>query len=88
MSVTAHEIPPRDRRIERIGFRTTEDESLLICKAADLQGWTVTQYVLCAVLDRAERDLYEHATRTERSHPRPLEGAAEPLHALAAIFGP
>jgi hypothetical protein len=85
MAVSAHNIPLRGRRIERIGFRATEHESALIRQAADLRGWTVTEYVLCAVLDRAERDLYEHAARTEPPAPA-LEGAAAPLHALASIF--
>ncbi|HZB29005.1 MAG TPA: DUF1778 domain-containing protein [Streptosporangiaceae bacterium] len=84
MAVSAHNVPLRERRIERIGFRTTEQEGALIRRAADLRGLTITQYVLCAVLDRAERDLYEHAARTQQA-PMP-EGAAEPLHALANLF--
>ena len=57
MGASAHDIPPsRERRLGRIGFRTTAEESLLIHKAAELQGCTVTQYVLCAVLDRAEAE--------------------------------
>jgi uncharacterized protein (DUF1778 family) len=103
MTASAHDIPacepPRDRRIGRIGFRTTEDESLLIHKAAELQGWTVTQYVVCAVLDRAERDLYEYATRVDGmvngndAVPAPqdaapeLAGAAEQLSVLAYLYG-
>jgi uncharacterized protein (DUF1778 family) len=78
--------PPRERRIGRIGFRTTEDESLLIRKAAELQGWTVTQYVLCAVLDRAERDLYEHAARLDRMD-QITHRTAEPLSSLACVYG-
>jgi uncharacterized protein (DUF1778 family) len=85
MAASAHNLPLRERRIERIGFRSTEDESALIRRAADLRGWTVTQYVKCAVLDRAERDLHEHAARTRLSA-ADLEGAAEPLHALANVF--
>jgi uncharacterized protein (DUF1778 family) len=85
MTVSAHNVPLRERRIERIGFRTTEHESELIRRAADLRGLTVTQYVLCAVLDRAERDLYEHAARTRREAKMP-DGAVEPLHAVANLF--
>jgi uncharacterized protein (DUF1778 family) len=85
MAASAHNVPLRERRIERIGFRTTERESALIRRAADLRGLTIAQYVLCAVLDRAERDLYEHAARTQHEAPMP-EGAVEPLHALAHLF--
>jgi uridine phosphorylase len=85
MAVSAHDLPLRERRIERMGFRTTEHESTLIRRAADLRGLTVTQYVLCAVLDRAERDLYEHAARTQQEPPMP-EGTVEPFHALANLF--
>lgn len=92
MAASAHDFPLRERRIERIGFRMTAHEIALIRRAADLRGWTVTQYMLCAVLDRAERDLYEHAARAQsESEPAVLEGsvpegAAEPLHALANLF--
>ncbi len=85
MPASAHDLPLRERRIERIGFRTTENEIALIRRAANLRGWTVTQYVLCAVLDRAERDLYEHAARTQSATSMP-DGAVEPLHALANFF--
>jgi uncharacterized protein (DUF1778 family) len=85
MAASAQNVPLRERRVERMGFRTTEHESELIRRAADLRGWTVTQYLLCAVLDRAERDLYEHAARA-RQDPSALDGAAEPLHALANLF--
>jgi uncharacterized protein (DUF1778 family) len=85
MAVSAHNVPLRERRIERIGFRTTEHESALIRRAADLRGLTVTQYVLCAVLDRAERDLYEHAARTGQEA-KMSDGAVEPFHAVANLF--
>jgi uncharacterized protein (DUF1778 family) len=85
MAASARNVPLHEPRIERIRIRTTEDESALIRKAADLRGWTITQYMLCAVLDRAERDLYEHAVRTQENQAEP-EGAAEPLHALANLF--
>jgi uncharacterized protein (DUF1778 family) len=86
MAASAHNIPLRGQRVERIDFRATKQESVLIRQAADLRGWTVTQYVLCAVLDRAERDLCEHATRSGPRAPMLDSAAAEPLHALANIF--
>ncbi|TDC08447.1 DUF1778 domain-containing protein, partial [Actinomadura bangladeshensis] len=46
---------------EHIAFRISDEQSLVIREAAELIGWTVTEYVLSAALDRAERDLYEHA---------------------------
>jgi uncharacterized protein (DUF1778 family) len=46
---------------EHIAFRISDEQSLVIRKAAELIGWTVTDYVLSAALDRAERDLYAHA---------------------------
>jgi uncharacterized protein (DUF1778 family) len=89
MAASAQNIPRRGERRgerrERITFRTSEDESELIRRAAELRGWTTTEYVLCAVLDRAERDLYEHAARP-RAAASIAEGAAEPLHAIAHLF--
>jgi uncharacterized protein (DUF1778 family) len=85
MAASAHNVPLPERRIERIGFRTTENESTLIRQAADLRGCSITQYVLCAVLDRAERDLYEHAAHAQHDPSMPAS-AAEPLHALASLF--
>ncbi|MFA1539461.1 type II toxin -antitoxin system TacA 1-like antitoxin [Actinomadura monticuli] len=46
---------------EQIAFRISADQFLVIRKAAELVGWTVDDFVLSTVLDRAERDLYEHA---------------------------
>jgi hypothetical protein len=86
MAASAHNFPPCERRSEQIGFRASENESMLIRRAAELRGWTITQYVLCAVLDRAERDLYEHAARTGCPATSDPGGTAEPLHALANIF--
>jgi hypothetical protein len=98
MTASAHDTlpgePPQERRLGRIGFRTSQDESLLIHKAAELRGQTVTQYVLCAVLDRAERDLYEHAAHLDRMDrttqrdggPGPA-GPVEPLSSLICVYG-
>ncbi|GAB3667172.1 hypothetical protein GCM10027589_32760 [Actinocorallia lasiicapitis] len=44
-----------------LGFGATEEEANIIRKAAELQGWTVGQYILSTVLDRAERDLHTDA---------------------------
>jgi hypothetical protein len=85
MAASARNVPLAECRIERMRIRTTEHEAALIRRAADLRGWTITQYVMCAVLDRAERDLYEHAASGQQEPARP-EGAAEPLHALANLF--
>ncbi len=54
---------------EHIAFGTSADQFLVIRKAAELIGWTVTEYVLSAALDRAERDLYEHAAAVEAATP-------------------
>lgn len=73
-------------RSGHIGFRTSPEEDLLIRKAAALHGWTVTQYVLCAVLDRAERDLYEQAARTDWETVY-TASSAEPLTSIIEVFG-
>jgi uncharacterized protein DUF1778 len=83
--VSAQNIPRRGDRREQVGFRATEDECELIRRAAELRGCTMTQYVLCAVLDRAERDLYEEAVSAPPATSIG-EGAAEPLHAIAQLF--
>lgn len=53
----------QDLPATHIAFRPTADQLLVIRKAAELIGWTVTDYVLSAALDRAERDLYERAAQ-------------------------
>lgn len=68
---------------EHIAFRISADQFLVIRKAAELIGWTVTDYVLSAALDRAERDLYEHAAAQE-APPDPT--AASPYVALLAVL--
>jgi hypothetical protein len=64
----------------------TEDEGLIIRKAADLQGWSVTEYVRAAVLDRAERDIYEWAATTDWETVFPAT-SAEPITSLLDVFG-
>jgi uncharacterized protein (DUF1778 family) len=69
-----------------IGFRATTDEELVIRKAAELAGWTVTEYVLSAVLDRAERDLYEHAAQSDWDY-RDRVATTEPFDSLVGVYG-
>ena len=66
---------------EHIAFPASADQFLVIRKAAELVGWTITDYVLSAALDRAERDLYEHAAALEATAPPPPPppGPAPPL---------
>ncbi|MFI0354026.1 DUF1778 domain-containing protein [Actinomadura sp. 9N407] len=73
---------PRNDRLE---LRTSEEQHLAIRKAAELVGWTVPQYVLSAALDRAERDLYEHAAagRPEAGD----GGSVEPFVAVVTALG-
>ncbi|WUH96881.1 DUF1778 domain-containing protein [Spirillospora sp. NBC_00431] len=52
-----------------ITVHPSADQLLVIRKAAELIGWTVTDFVLSAALDRAERDLYEHAAALEAAAP-------------------
>lgn len=85
MSASAHDLHLEGRK-GHLGFRTTDEEELLIRKAAELQGWTVSQYILCAVLDRAERDLYtEAALRADWDQVYP--SSAEPLTSYFGAMG-
>jgi uncharacterized protein (DUF1778 family) len=72
-----------------IEFRTTADQELVIRKAAELSGWTVVEYVRSAVLDRAERDLYEHAAQAEWEHGTGTltSAATEPFDSLVSAYG-
>ncbi|NKZ04775.1 type II toxin -antitoxin system TacA 1-like antitoxin [Actinomadura latina] len=67
---------------EHIAFHTSADQFLVIRKAAELIGWTVTDYVLSTALDRAERDLYEHAAATAPPDPT----APDPSRPLVALL--
>ncbi|GAA1833786.1 DUF1778 domain-containing protein [Actinomadura chokoriensis] len=67
---------------EHIAFRISDEQSLVIRKAAELIGWTVTEYVLSAALDRAERDLYEHAAATNPPTAPATPNPSGPLTAL------
>ncbi|QXJ24905.1 DUF1778 domain-containing protein [Actinomadura graeca] len=73
---------------DHIGFQTSTEQSLVIRKAAELIGWTVPEYVLSAALDRAERDLYEHAAALAGTEPTPPETeTVEPYVAIVAALG-
>lgn len=80
MTASAH-----DDLARKLGFQTTQDQELLIQKAAELQGLTVDQYILCAVLDRAERDLYTDAATRDWEEIYPT--SAEPLTTMLGVFG-
>ena len=80
MSVSAHHDVPG------LALRLTEEQDLILRKAAELQGWTVEEYVLCAVLDRAERDLYEHAARDDWDNVFTAT-SAEPITSIMDVFG-
>lgn len=69
MSESVRQDLPAARTEDQIAFRTSPEQFLVIRKAAELIGWTVTDYVLSAALDRAERDLYEHAAALEATEP-------------------
>ncbi|MGK5555265.1 DUF1778 domain-containing protein [Actinomadura kijaniata] len=93
MSESVRQDLPAPRPDDHIAFPTTAEQHLVISKAAELLGWTVPQYVLCAALDRAERDLYEHAALNDPP-PHPTapapggrEGTAGPLTALLTALG-
>jgi uncharacterized protein (DUF1778 family) len=76
-------LPPSDGVI---GFRPTAEQELVIRRAAELSGWSVTEYVLCAVLDRAEREVHEHAASVEWEY-EPSPAAIEPLDSAVHLYG-
>ncbi|MFD0691283.1 type II toxin -antitoxin system TacA 1-like antitoxin [Actinomadura fibrosa] len=67
-------------------FRTSAEQRLVIREAARLTGWSVRDYVLSAALDRAERDLHEHAARTDPAPP-PGHASGEPFIAALLAMG-
>lgn len=69
MSESVRQDLPAPHTDDHIALRLSAEQLLVIRKAAELAGWTVTDYVLCTVLDRAERDLYEHAAALEATAP-------------------
>jgi hypothetical protein len=85
MTASANDDLDRSRHYGLLGFQTTEDQDLVIRKAAELQGLTVPQYILCAVLDRAERDLYTAAAMPDWEEVYPT--SAEPLTTMFGVFG-
>ncbi|TDC58420.1 DUF1778 domain-containing protein, partial [Actinomadura sp. GC306] len=58
MSESVHQDLPVPHHDTHIALRMSAEQILVIRKAAELAGWTVTDYVLATVLDRAERDLH------------------------------
>ncbi|MGP4027995.1 type II toxin -antitoxin system TacA 1-like antitoxin [Actinomadura sp. 3N407] len=69
MSESVRQDLPATQADDHIAFRISAEQILVIRKAAELIGWTVTDYVLSTALDRAERDLYEHAAAVEAAAP-------------------
>ncbi len=49
-------------RSERLEARVTADQKALIQRAADLEGRSVTDYVLASVQDAAKRTIENHQT--------------------------
>ncbi|XRQ03619.1 DUF1778 domain-containing protein [Actinomadura welshii] len=83
MSESVHQDLPATHADGHIALRTSAEQLLVIRKAAELVGWTVTDYVLSTALDRAERDLYEHAAALEATAPATNEtDPADPYIAL------
>ncbi|MFG1999391.1 DUF1778 domain-containing protein [Spirillospora sp. NPDC048911] len=92
MYESVHQDLPVSHDNGHIEFLTSEEQHRVIRKAAELLGWTVPQYVLSTALDRAERDLYEHAAaHTEQARPTTPpaeeEAAVMPLVAVIAALG-
>ncbi|GAA2161082.1 type II toxin -antitoxin system TacA 1-like antitoxin [Actinomadura napierensis] len=84
MSESVRQDLPAPGTDDHIVLSTSAEQLLAIRKAAELIGWNVADYVLSAALDRAERDLYEHAAavRAATPDPPPDTGSAEPYVAL------
>jgi uncharacterized protein (DUF1778 family) len=83
MSASAEDDPPSARPIE---LPVTEEQDLRIRKAAELLGWTVPEYILAAVLDRAERDLYQDAVLQDWDAVFPAS-SAEPITSFMGLLG-
>lgn len=86
MSASAHQDLPADRQSGQIEFPVTHEQGLVIRKAAEFLGVSVHEYILCAVLDRAERDLYENAAMQDWSQVFPAT-SAEPITSIMQAFG-
>jgi len=90
MSESVHQDLPVSPPAGHLELHTTEEQAHALRKAADLVGWTVPEYVLSAALDRAERDLYEHAAQEEQAsrRARPSDRAVcEPYVAVVTALG-
>ena len=85
MSESVHQDLPAAHADKHVALRLSAEQFLVIRRAAELVGWTVTDYVLSAILDRAERDLYEHAAALEAAAPAtPTE--ADPTDPYVALL--
>ncbi|MFS2295452.1 MAG: DUF1778 domain-containing protein [Actinomadura sp.] len=85
MSESVHQDLPAARVNDHITLPVSAEQILVIRKAAELVGWTVTDYVLSTVLDRAERDLYEHAAAVEAAAPAEHDPADPFIAVLLAL---
>jgi uncharacterized protein (DUF1778 family) len=86
MTQQARQVSPISLDRTAIVFRPTEDEDFVIRKAAELQGLSVTDYIRAAILDRAERDLHEHAALSDDWETVYPATSAEPLTSLLDGF--
>jgi hypothetical protein len=84
MTASAYHDLPLPQYDGFIGFRPTLEQERLIRKAAELSGWSISEYLLCAVLDRAEREVHEHAVRAEGER-NPTPPSIEPFESLMRI---
>ena len=80
-----HHLPLSDDN-GMISIWTNADQDLVIRRAAELSGWTVREFVLCAVLDRAEREVHAHAARAAEGH-EDHALALEPVDSVIRLFG-
>ncbi|HEV7934799.1 MAG TPA: DUF1778 domain-containing protein [Actinomadura sp.] len=85
MTASAYHDLPLPQYDGFIGFRPTQEQERLIRKAAELSGWSISDYVLCAVLDRAEREVHEDAARAEWER-NPAPPSIEPFESLIRIY--
>jgi uncharacterized protein (DUF1778 family) len=88
MSESVQEDLPIARPDARIEIMVSPDQNLVIRQAAQLIGWTVEQYVLSTTLDRAERDLAEHAALRRDAPPRLVAEADATAETRPAIPEP
>jgi uncharacterized protein (DUF1778 family) len=88
---TVKKVPVKRSRSDRLEVRTTDEQNALIREAAALRGWTVTQFVLDTVVERAEQVLREQRTLTLPNKVfdtfmAALDGPAEAVPELVDLF--